>query len=116
MRAQACHGCEGWHIHKGKSNHRVLTNGQGDVPPIVGAAFAMAKGTASVGSAGGADEAAIAASEALGPRAYGKAGGGMCGVDGLLREGEQAHIELKGMQPCKGHQRVQEEGPVRAWK
>jgi len=42
----------------------------------MGAALAMAKGTAGVGSAGRADEAAVAASKALGPRAYGKAGGG----------------------------------------
>ena len=82
----------------------------------MGAAFAMAEGTASVGSAGGADEATVAVSEALGPRAYGKAGGGMCRVDGLLREGEQAHVESKGMQPRKGHRQAREEGPVRAWK
>ena len=35
----------------------------------------MAEGTAGIGSAGGADKATAAASEALGPRAYGEAGG-----------------------------------------
>jgi len=42
----------------------------------LGAALAMAEGTAGIGSAGGADKATIAASEALRPWAYGKAGGG----------------------------------------
>ena len=71
--------------------------------PIVGAAFAMAEGPASIGSAGGADKATVAVSEALGPRVYGKAGRGMCGVNALLQEREQALVESKGMQPCKGH-------------
>ena len=45
----------------------------------LGAALAMAKGTASIGSAGRADKATIAASEALRPWAYGKAEGeGKC--------------------------------------
>ena len=44
-----------------------------------GAALAMAEGTAGVGSAGGADKATAAASEALGPRAYGEAGGACAG-------------------------------------
>jgi len=45
----------------------------------VGAALAMAEGTASIGSAGRADKATIAASEALWPLAYGRAGGeGKC--------------------------------------
>jgi len=39
----------------------------------------MAEGTAGVGSAGGADKATAAASEALGPRAYGEAGGACAG-------------------------------------
>jgi len=39
----------------------------------------MAEGTAGVGSAGGADKATAAASEVLGPRAYGKAGGACVG-------------------------------------
>ena len=39
------------------------------------AALAMAEGTFGVGSTGGADKATIAASEALGPRAYGGARG-----------------------------------------
>jgi len=38
----------------------------------------MAEGTSGIGSAGGADKAAVAASEALGPRAYGGAGWGEC--------------------------------------
>ena len=46
--------------------------------PVVGTALAMAKGTSGVGSAGGADKATIAVSEALGPRAYGRVGGGKC--------------------------------------
>jgi len=47
----------------------------------LGAALAMAKGTAGVGSAGGADKATIAASEVLRPWAYGKAGGeGKCEI------------------------------------
>jgi len=41
----------------------------------MGAALAMAKDTSDVGSAGRADKATIAASEALGPRVYGGAGG-----------------------------------------
>jgi len=45
----------------------------------LGAALAMAEGTTGVGSAGGADKATVAASEALRPWAYGKAGGeGKC--------------------------------------
>ena len=76
----------------------------------------MAKGPAGVGSAGGADEATVAASEALGPRAYGEARGGMCGVNAPLRECKRALVESKGIQPCKGHRRAREERPVRAWK
>ena len=45
----------------------------------MGAALAMAEGTASVRSAGRADKATVAAPEALGPRAYGRAGGGGVG-------------------------------------
>jgi len=45
----------------------------------VGAALAMAEGTAGVRSAGGADKAIAAASEALRPRVYGKAGGACAG-------------------------------------
>jgi len=41
----------------------------------MGTALAMAKGTSGVGSAGGADKATVAASEVLGPRAYGRVGG-----------------------------------------
>jgi len=37
----------------------------------MGAAFAIAVGTSGIGSAGGADKASVAASEALVPRAYG---------------------------------------------
>jgi len=44
--------------------------------PVVHAVLAMAKGPAGVGSAGGADEATVAVSEALGPGVYGGAGGG----------------------------------------
>jgi len=71
----------------------------------VGAALAMAKGTAGVGSAGGADKATIVASEALGPLAYGRAGGeGKCEkppqgnawhqVDAPLQEGKRVPVEL----------------------
>ena len=45
----------------------------------MGAALAMAEGPAGVGSAGGADKATVAASEALGPRAYGEGGGACAG-------------------------------------
>ena len=69
----------------------------------LGAALAMAEGTAGVGSAGGADKATVAASDALGPRAYGKGGGGgMCGVNVPLREREWVLVEPKGMWPRKG--------------
>ena len=45
----------------------------------MGAALAMAEGTSGIGSAGRADKATVAVSEALGPRAYGGAGGeGKC--------------------------------------
>ena len=64
---------------------------------VMGAGLAMAEGPASVGSAGRADEATIAVSEALGPRAYGKARGGMCGINAPLREHKQVLVELKGM-------------------
>jgi len=43
---------------------------------VVHAVLAMAEGPAGIGSAGGADEATIAVPKALGPRAYGRAGGG----------------------------------------
>ena len=43
------------------------------------AALAMAKGTASIRSAGGADKATIAAPKVLGPGVYGGAGGGAQG-------------------------------------
>jgi len=39
--------------------------------PVVGTAFAIAVGTSGVGSAGRADKASVAASEALVPRVYG---------------------------------------------
>jgi len=41
----------------------------------MGAALTRAKDTSSIGSAGGADKATVAASKALGPRAFGGAGG-----------------------------------------
>jgi len=45
----------------------------------LGAALAMAEGTAGIRSAGRADKATVAASKALRPWAYGKAGGeGKC--------------------------------------
>jgi len=64
----------------------------------VGAALAMAEDTSGVGSAGGADKATVAASEALGPRAYGGAGGQYKRlphgeIDAPLRKGEQAPVE-----------------------
>jgi len=44
--------------------------------PVMGsAALAMAKGTSGIGSAGGADTATAVVPEALGPGAYGGAGG-----------------------------------------
>jgi len=68
--------------------------------PVVHAALAMAKGPAGVGSAGGADKATVAAPEALGPGAYGRARGGRCerpshgeawhGADAPRQEGERA--------------------------
>lgn len=50
----------------------------GGALPVVGTALAMAKGTSGVGSAGRADKTTAAAPEALGPRAYGRAGEGKC--------------------------------------
>jgi hypothetical protein len=47
---------------------------QGGVPPVVSAALAMAKGTTSVKSAGGAEKATTTKSEALEPGAHGEAG------------------------------------------
>ena len=52
-----------------------MSGGRG-VLLVVGAALAMAEGTAGVGSASGADTATIAAPEALGPGVYDGAGGG----------------------------------------
>jgi len=57
----------------------VDTHGRGGALLVVGAAFAVAKGPASVRSAGRADKATVAAPKALGPGAYGRArGGGRC--------------------------------------
>ena len=42
---------------------------------VIGTAHAMAEGTSGIRSAGRADKAIIAAPKALGPRAYGRAGG-----------------------------------------
>jgi len=42
---------------------------------VIGTTHAMAKGTSSVRSAGGADKATVAAPKVLGPRAYSRAGG-----------------------------------------
>ena len=53
----------------------VDTHERGEAPLVVSAALAMAEGTFGIGSTGGADKATIAASEALGPRAYGGARG-----------------------------------------
>ena len=73
----------------------------------MGAALVMAKGTSGVGSAGGADKATVAASEALGPRVYGEAGG-MCkrpphdeawhGIDAPPRKGKRVPVESERMQ------------------
>ena len=94
----------------------------------MGTALAMAKGTASVGSAGRADKATIAASEALGPLAYGRAGGeGKCKkppqgdawhwVNAPLQEGKRVPVELdmtlRGALTSWGPQK---EGPVRTQK
>ena len=79
----------------------------------MGAALAMAEGTAGVGSAGRADKATVAASEALRAWVYGKVGGeGKCEmspqgeawhrVDTPLREGEQVPVESGGVHR-KGH-------------
>ena len=71
----------------------------------MGAALAMAEGTSSVGSAGRADKATVAASEALGPRAYGRAGGGSAkglhmarpSMGSTPRKGERAPVESERM-------------------
>jgi len=55
--------------------------------PVVGAALAMAEGTAGVGSASGADKATVAAPEALGPGAYGGAGGACVNRHRMVRPG-----------------------------
>jgi hypothetical protein len=47
----------------------------GGALPVMGTTLAMAKGTASVRSADRADKATTIAPKALGPRAYGRAGG-----------------------------------------
>jgi len=49
---------------------------------VMHAALAMAESPAGIGSAGGANKATVAAPEALGPRAYGGAGGGEAGAKG----------------------------------
>jgi len=64
---------------------------------VVGAALAMAEGTAGVGSADGANEAAVAASEALGPRAYGEAGGACAGS---IHRCERASIRSLSRNGC----------------
>ena len=52
----------------------VDTHERGGVPPVVSAALAMAEGTTGVKSAGRAEKATAAKSEALESGAYGKAG------------------------------------------
>ena len=52
----------------------VDTHKRGEAPPVVSAALAMAEGTAGVESAGGAEKAIAAKSEALESGAYGEAG------------------------------------------
>jgi len=64
----------------------------------MGAALAMAEDTSNVRSAGRADNATVAASEALGPRVYGGAGGQYerlphGKINAPLRKGEQAPVE-----------------------
>ena len=61
---------------QGKMNPRALKRRDEGALPVVGAALAMAEGTAGVRSASGADKATVAAPEALGPGAYDGAGGG----------------------------------------
>ena len=53
--------------------------------PNVGAALAMAEGTFGVRSAGRADKATVAASEALGPRAYGREKGQVTAWQGMQK-------------------------------
>jgi len=66
---------------------------------VMHAALAMAESPAGVGSAGRADKATIAAPKVLGPRAYGRAGGGEAGAKGH-------HIARPRMGPMHHGQRA----------
>jgi hypothetical protein len=77
---------------------------QGEPPLVMSTALAMAEGTAGIESAGGAENATAAKSEALEPGAYGKAGSrrerplhsrACHGVDTLTQEGRQALNKLE---------------------
>jgi len=96
--------------------------GGGGALPVVGAALSTAEDAAGVGSGGRADKATVAAPEALGPGAYGGAGGcempphgkAWREVDAPLREGERASVECdRGALTRWGPRK---EGPVRTRK
>ena len=64
----------------------------------MGITLAMAEGPAGVRSAGRADKATVAVSEALGPRVYGKGGGGACA--GSMHHCESASGCLLSQKGC----------------
>lgn len=69
--------------------------------------LAITKGSAGIRSASRADKATIVVSEALGPKVYGRAGGGRCErpphsevwhrANALWQEGKQVLVEAKRM-------------------
>ena len=73
----------------------------------MGAALALAEGTSGVRSAGGADKASVAASKALGPRAYGGVGVEVrkaAAGQGLARDRHRKRASecLSSRKECKG--------------
>ena len=84
----------------------------------MGAAFAIAVGTSSVGSAGGADKASVAAPEALVPKAYGghrMARPGMRSAYHHERSSEHS-LSRKGGDLARGTDELGSEGGIRTWK
>ena len=62
----------------------------------------MAEGTFGVGSAGGADKAAVAASEALGPGAYGGAGWGGAKVLRMAIDAAKGRVPVESEKNVRG--------------
>ena len=97
---------------RGKSTPRALTFTDKGVLPVMGAALAMAKGTSSVGSTGGAKKATAATPKALEHEAYNEAGSrherppqseAWHRAETPPWEGEQVFDEPERKRPSEGH-------------